>query len=302
MDYVAYDAGHHRVWVPAGNTGSVDVIDTESRAVRRIGGFPTAEVPGSGRVVGPSSVTIGDGVVYVGSRADHRVCEIDEASLQVGPCVRLGSMPDGVQWVASTREVWVTTPREDAIAILSASDPNGLAAGEVLRFDGQPECYGVDEARGVFYTNLEDLDRTLQIDLRTHEIRARWEPECGEGGPKGLALDRAHGLVLVACDDHVVVLDAAHDGSIRARLPTGSGVDNIDYDESRREVYAAAAEAATLTIARLDAGSRAFVDVRVVATHEGARNAVGAGDGDVYVPDGRDGAVLVVTNRPTRPR
>ena len=25
MDYLAYDRAHHRVWVPAGNTGSVDV-------------------------------------------------------------------------------------------------------------------------------------------------------------------------------------------------------------------------------------------------------------------------------------
>src|SRR4029077_9288436 len=42
MDYLAYDAANQRIWVPAGNTGSVDVIDVGGRKVTQIGGFPTA--------------------------------------------------------------------------------------------------------------------------------------------------------------------------------------------------------------------------------------------------------------------
>jgi len=305
MDYVAYDRAHHRVWIPAGNTGSVDVIDTDSAAVRRIEGFAIDEQArrdGTKRVVGPSSVTVGDGVVYVGNRADHEVCAIDEASLRVGACVSLASMPDGIQYVAATHEVWVTTPRDDTITILRAPDPATLELGEVLHFDGQPECYQVDESRGVFYTNLEDRDKTLQIDLRTHEVRATWEPHCGEDGPKGIGLDHEHDLLLIACDDHVVLMDAAHDGAILWQVFTGEGVDNIDYVESRHELYAAAAGAAKLTIARLDPDQRAFVETQVVATHEGARNAVGTDEGDVYVPDTREGAVLLVTRRSTDAR
>ena len=72
MDYLAYDRAHHRVWVPAGNTGSVDVVDVKSGAVTRIDGFPTAEVERRGRkrVVGPSSATVGERYVYVGNRGD----------------------------------------------------------------------------------------------------------------------------------------------------------------------------------------------------------------------------------------
>jgi len=44
MDYIAYDRAHHRVWVPAGNTGSVDVVDAGTDRVTRIDGFSTAEV------------------------------------------------------------------------------------------------------------------------------------------------------------------------------------------------------------------------------------------------------------------
>src|SRR5271169_770486 len=55
MDYLAYDRVHHRVWVPAGNTASVDVIDAGTDQVTRIEGFPTAVIERNGttRTVGP---------------------------------------------------------------------------------------------------------------------------------------------------------------------------------------------------------------------------------------------------------
>ena len=76
MDYIAYDRGHHRVWVPAGNTGSVDVVDTATGQVARIEGFPTREVNrhGTMRTIGPNSATVGPDVVYIGNRGDSSVC------------------------------------------------------------------------------------------------------------------------------------------------------------------------------------------------------------------------------------
>src|SRR5262249_43755833 len=112
MDYLAYDRAHHRVWVPAGNTGSVDVIDVTSGAVTRIEGFPTQEMErrGKKRIVGPSSATVGGSHVYVGNRGDSSVCAVDASSLKKAGCVTLDSMPDGLAYVAATHEVWVTTP------------------------------------------------------------------------------------------------------------------------------------------------------------------------------------------------
>ena len=56
MDYIAFDPATHLVWVPAGNTGGVAVIDPSGGAARRIDGFVTAEM-GTGerrRKVGPA--------------------------------------------------------------------------------------------------------------------------------------------------------------------------------------------------------------------------------------------------------
>ncbi|HZS40720.1 MAG TPA: hypothetical protein VFF06_27995, partial [Polyangia bacterium] len=210
MDYLAYDRARRRVWVPAGNTGRVDVLDVANDRVSEIAGFPTAEVErrGKKRTVGPSSATVGDGVVYVGNRGDSSVCGVAADSLARGACVTLDSMPDGLQYVASAKEVWVTTPRDKSIVVLDASQPGALTVKSKIAFEGEPEGFAVDDARGVFYTNLEDKDRTLTIDLKSHAIARTWLPGCGEDGPKGLALDRALDFLFVACSDRVKVLDA----------------------------------------------------------------------------------------------
>jgi len=62
LDYLGYDPVTNTVWVPAGNTGSVDVIDASTKQVTRLSGFAAGEM-GSGnrkRIVGPSSVTFGE--------------------------------------------------------------------------------------------------------------------------------------------------------------------------------------------------------------------------------------------------
>jgi hypothetical protein len=301
MDYLAYDRAHHRVWVPAGNTGKVDVVEVPGGSVAHVDGFATREMERRGRkrIVGPSSATVGDGVVYVGNRGDSTVCAVDAASLQKGACVTLDSMPDGIAWVASMKEVWVTTPRDKSITIVDASAPGALTVKQKMSFDGEPEGYAVDDARGVFYTNLEDKDRTLQIDVKLRQIVKTWLPSCGEDGPKGLALDHAANFLFVACADKVKVLDAGHDGRELSALATGDGVDNIDYVEARHELFAGAARAARLTVAGVDAQGK-LTAAAVVATANGARNPVATDDGTAYLTDSLGGKILVVTRAARR--
>src|SRR5206468_3297336 len=96
LDYLVVDRARHRVWVPAGGTGNTDVIDTRTQEIRRVEKFPTTEVErhGKKRMVGPSSATVGEGVVYIGNRGDSSVCAIDATALTRGGCVTIPSMPD----------------------------------------------------------------------------------------------------------------------------------------------------------------------------------------------------------------
>jgi len=211
LDYLAIDRARGRVWVPAGGTGTTLVIDTKSGTVHRVDSFKTAEVErrGQKRLVGPSSASVGDGFVYVGNRGDSSVCAIDAVKLTRAGCVTLTGSPDGVVYVAKTKEVWVTTPRDQSIVVLDVSRPAEPKVATTFKLEGSPEGYAVDDAHGVFYTNLEDKDETLRIDLATKKITATWPAACGEEGPGGLALDPSGRFLMNVCRNHVEVMEVA---------------------------------------------------------------------------------------------
>jgi DNA-binding beta-propeller fold protein YncE len=297
MDYLVYDARHHRIWVPAGNTGNVDVVDTATGTVTPIGGFVTRPSSRSGRPrMGPSSATVGDGVIWVGNRGDDKVCRFDAATLEKGTCLPLAAMPDGLAYVASTHEVWITTPHDQTLTVVDEKSGKITAT---LKVDGSPEGYAVDQQRAVFFTNLEDRDQTLAIDVKARKVTASWSPGCGKEGPRGLALDSARHLLVVACTDGARVLDLNHEGKVVGQLKTGGGVDNLDYFPERHLLYVASSRDAKLTLATL-ADDGALSVVATDQTADGARNPVVDDHGVAYVPDAQGGRLIVV--KPPSPR
>jgi hypothetical protein len=283
MDYIAFEPSTNAIWIP-GNAGAVDVIDVGTGHIRQVTGFLTKEVTmrERKRMLGPSSVTFGGGMAYIGNRGDSSVCAVDPKTLVRGHCETLDSMPDGLAYVAATKELWVTTPRDKSIRILDAAT---LHEKTKLTFEGNPEGFAVDAKRHRFYTNLEDKDLTLAIDLASHKTVTTWHPACGEDGPHGLRIDEASGHLFVACSAKLEVLDAAHGGAVLSAIDTGDGVDDFDYAPKSHLVYAGAARAAKLTIARVDAAGHLTV-VASVPTAPGARNPAVAANGAVYLAHG----------------
>jgi hypothetical protein len=311
LDYFVFDRAARRLWVPASNTGAVVVVDARSGRTRSIGGFHTAQVEFMGKqpLVGPTSVTLGEGVAYVGNRGDSTVCVIEARTLKLGACTAIASpaaglaaAPDAVTYVAPTRELWVTrgvpplnvASFDHAITVLDASPGAGLRAKDKITLEASAEGFAVDAARGRFYTSLEEQGETVGIDIRTHQIVARWYSGCDQ--PHGLALDAARGILFVACMARVVSMDVAHDGRVLGDLETGSGLDNIDYLASKHLLYAAAADAAVLTIARVDAGGAAH-RIAQWPTAKGARGVVVDADGNAYVMDPYGGRILKFSPR-----
>jgi DNA-binding beta-propeller fold protein YncE len=188
-------------------------------------------------------------------------------------------MPDGLAWVASQKEVWVTTPRDKSIRIL---DGKTLEEKAKLTFEGNPEGFAVDGKRHRFYTNLEDKDSTLAIDLATRKTVATWKPACGEDGPHGLRVDASSGQLFVACSARVEVLDAAHGGEVLSSVDTGDGVDDIDYAPATHLLYVGAARAGQLVVASVDSHGQLKVEAKV-PTHAGARNPAVTDKGVVYL-------------------
>jgi DNA-binding beta-propeller fold protein YncE len=291
MDYLLYNPRTKSVWVPAGNTAGVDVIDTATRAIKRVE-FPTKEIEmrGQKRIVGPSSATLGEHVVYIGNRADSSVCAVDDTSLVKGACGTLDASPDGIQYVAATKEVWVTTPRDKSIRVLDATT---LAQKARIALDGAPEGFAADSTRKRFYTNLEDKDLTIAIDLASHETVATWKTGCGEEGPRGIRLAEPEGVLFVACTAKLEALDVAHDGAVLASVDVGEGVDDFDYAPANSMLYVGAAKAGELTVVQVGDRGRVLAKIAQVATAPGARNGVVDADGRVYLSDRKGGQLVV---------
>ena len=303
LDYFAYDPATGKVWVPASNLGSVVVIDEKTDAVSQVAGFKTGEIERRGRKVtlGPTAASIGDGVVYIGNRGDATLCWIDKSNLSSGECVPVSTdhsiTPDGVLYVAATKEVWITArpvsssnaEAAKALQVFDASDPRHLKWKTKIQLDGLGEGYAVDNGRGLFYTNVEGPGSTVAIDVRTKKVISKWNPGSTDVG--GLALDSARGFLFVAYGDHVVNLDAGHDGKILDSIQTGAGLDNIDYSTEKGILYAAASQAATLTIAEVGDDGK-FRLKATVPTVKGARSVV-AGKGETaYLIDPAQGRIL----------
>ena len=302
LDYFAYDRPTGKLWVPASNTGCVDVIDEKTDAVSQVTGFPTGDIERRGRKItlGPTAASIGDGVIYIGNRGNGTLCVIDAKTLARGECVPVsvdrGVTPDGVVYVAATRELWITLrPKagDDAAAkstqVFDASSPQHLKPKTKIPLENLAEGYAVDNQRGIFYTNIEETGKTVAIDVHSHKVIATWNP--GSSDLQGLALDNARRFLFVACGDHVVSIDAGHDGKVIDSITTGPGLDNIDYSTDGKLLYAAASQAATLTIAEVD--DRGKFHLRAtVPTAKGARGVV-AGNGDTaYLIDPAEGRIL----------
>ena len=287
MDYIAYDPKTGYVWVPAINVGSVDVVDTSNGSVREIPGLATKQVEARGRkrAQGPSGVSVGDGVVYIGDRADSSVCAFDERTLARKTCGHIDSTPDGVVYVAPTKEVWVAAPGDNSVRIL---DSRTLSQKEKLTFEGRPEGYAVDAKRGRLYMNYEDKDLTTAIDLKTRKTLAKWQASCGPDGPHGLSVDPGTGYLFVACSTRAEVLDAGHNGAQLSSIDTGDGVDDLNYSPATHMLYVGAARDARLTVAGVDAAGKLSL-VAVVKTRPGARNGVATKDGTVYLAHSQPG-------------
>ena len=287
-DYITYDARTNEVWVPAINVGSVYVIDAGTEKIHEITGFATKEIsfPNDRTgVQGPSGVYVGDGVVYIGDRADQSICAVDEKTFERKNCGHIDSTPDGVAYVAPAHEVWVTSPRDNTVRILDAGT---LEQKAKLTFPGRPEGYAVDARRGRFYMNYEDKDLTTAIDLKTHQTLAKWQPNCGPDGPHGLQIDQNTGYLFVACSTEAKVLNAGGNGQVLSSIDTGDGVDDINYSPATHMLYVGAPKDGKLTVARVNAAGKLEL-LAVVPTHVGERNGVVAGNGTVYMAHARPG-------------
>jgi len=239
FDDLRFSPSLHRVLVPAGRTGELDLVDPETSAVTRIPGFGRADSYSGGHGDGPTSVDEGQGLLFVTDRTAQQLVIVDPRSKTIVGRASLTAPPDYVRYVALTREVWVTEPAAAQIETfaLSKGSPPALTSSGTVAVANGPEQLAIDDRRGRAFTHRWQRS-TVAIDIKNRNVMGEWLNGCSSS--RGIALDVERGFLFAACAEGTVsVLDIEHEGRILSSVAAGSGFDVMGYAPRLGHVYAA---------------------------------------------------------------
>src|SRR6266478_10207941 len=159
---------------------------------------------------------------------------------------------------------------------------------------GQPKVTPWTTSADYFSPTSKRLETRWRSTCALTKVVEKWNTSSSE--LQGLALDNARGFLFVACGDHVVSVDIGHGGKTTDSMTTGPGLDNIDYSAERKVLYAAASEAATLTIADVDDHGKFHLKA-TVPTVRGTRGVIAAKGETAYLIDPAEGRILKLTHK-----
>lgn len=261
FDDLRYSATLHRVLVPAGRTGTLDLIDPDTLAVTSIAGFGAVGSYSGGHDDGPTSVDEGNGLLYVTDRTTGKVDVVDPGAARIIASASLVAGPDYVRYVKATNELWVTEPDADQIEVLAlAADPTAAPAhAAVVAVDNGPESMVIDNKRGRAYTHRWRAT-TVAVDLATRAIVAEWQNGCAAS--RGIALDEERGFLFAVCSEGTTsVLDVANGGKVLSTFSRGSGFDVIGYAPRSGHLYLAGSDCGCLVTLGVSAqGTLGFLE------------------------------------------
>jgi hypothetical protein len=292
FDDMGFAPSLHKVLVPAGRSGNLDLVDPDAKQVTAIGGFSSRTSFGGGHGQGVTSADEGRGLLFATDRDAKRLDVIDPKKQSVVGTAPLASGPDYVRYVSTTGEVWVTEPGAARIEVFSLPQSGAPKPAQVdfISVPGGPESLIIDNKRGRAYTHLW-TDTTVAIDLKSRKVSARWKNGCK--GSRGVAMDDARGFLFVGCDEgKLTVLDLST-GAQLGSASSGSGVDIIAYNPQAAHAYLPGEESATMAIIGISAKGAATV-LETVRTAEGAHCVAADDRGNAYVCDPKGGRLLII--------
>src|SRR5256884_5852430 len=223
-DYLAFEAGGHRLFVSHGTR--VLVVDTDKLALAG----EIADTPGvHGIALAPD---LGRGYISAGGAGVIVVFDLKTLA-RLKEIKATGETPDAILYDAASQRVFTFNGRgRNATAVDARTD----AVIGTIALDAKPE-FAVADGKGRIYVNLEDKGSLAVIDPHKLSVISVW-PISGCQEPSGLALDAAGGHLFPVCANKVM---AGVDGASRhvcRRAPLGGGGGRAGVGTQRRTACA----------------------------------------------------------------
>lgn len=291
LDDMYFSAKFGKVFIPAGRTGKIQIIDPATTAiVDSITGFGTKPPADGGRGIGATSVDESGNLLLATDRSTHQLDIVDPKSKKILSSTPLEAGPDYVRNVASTNEIWVTEPRSEKIEIFTFADAKSQPKHSAdIEVKGGPEALAIDNARGVGYTNI-DGGKTVVIDLKTRKAVHEWPNGCGDA--EGALLGDSGKFLFVACREGKVVSIDPTSGKVISTVTANAGIDIIAYNPKLRHIYAPGSKDAKVAIINVSSKGELSIAKTLPSVERG--HCVVADDHDnFYVCDPEHAGLLV---------
>ncbi len=285
----AFEPSSSRVWIAAGDLGSVYAIDTATFSVTRVDGFGVSGTNAATTRAerGPSTIAIGAGLVYVGNTATSEICSVDAASAKIVACTKTTAPPGELGYDRVRRELWAALPASGSIVVFDASRAE-LAPAATIAVGGTTVGHAFGPKGSSFVTFLADTGSLLWFDPSTHELRYT-APLCTKSGG---FVDMASGgkWTVVACKHATEWLESRHPDRADGNLSESDARGRIAFLAEREFVYRVGHGRLSVTQGIKSGGKR---EVYVAPLPETARTVVADPNAVAYVLDPASGRVLV---------
>ncbi len=225
-DFIQVDAEGNRLLLGHEGNHSFDVFDLKSRQLLKVVPTGTSQ---------DAATDAKQHFYYVSGNDPGRMVIVDSHTLAVAGEVPLPAASDLIGYDPKTGLVHICN---DTAAEQWVVDPVAKKIVATITFDGKGmEDMALDLKKRRLYQAVKGSSTIAVVDLANNQILAAW-PLSPDKGPHGLALVPKMDRLLVACADHLVMLDLAT-GKVVATAPIGARVDEMAYDPGLHTAYCA---------------------------------------------------------------
>lgn len=201
---------------------------------------------------------------YTSDGSLNSVTVFDLTTNKVLKQIPTGLNPDAIFYEDYSKKIITCNGRSNSLSII---DPITDKVVDTVALSGKPET-AVSDGKGKVFVNIENKSAISEINMKSLKVENTWSIAPGES-PSGLAIDRKTKRLFAGCENKILVVLNAEDGSVVSTPAIGNGCDGTAFDPSLNYVYSSNGEG-TLTIIK-EISKDKYEVVENVPTKRGAR-------------------------------
>jgi hypothetical protein len=243
LDHMAIDIQRQRLFVPAEQHGTVEVLDLKTG--NRIRTISAARWPSTVIYHQQSNE------IFVSDRADGTCKVFNGETYELVKSIKLAVGADNAAYDAPSHSVYIAAGGRHAgmpytlLAIVNALSREH--AGDIQVDSANVQAMAFESSGPRMYAALADVSKVAVIDREKRTVLTTWSltPQCQK--PYTLALDGAHHRLFVGCrlyatqaewwqPGKMVVVDS-DSGKVMMAFDAGGGADEMFFDYATQRIY-----------------------------------------------------------------